>query len=217
VVFLQQPPAQQQQQANQGAWTDNNGNHFMSPNLAISYYTSNLLTATGQAHLIAGATDQTLLNDYQNGDVSSAVLTLYGITVPKGMTQIKQSPVMSSPEFPPVSSTQNQAPIIFQGGAWTFNVPVGWLYSVGTTAPQLNVSLQLGAGTAFPANVVFSVDAVRSTHTPRPDGSQDVTVFGIWTEVLPSNTQSVIDVPAGAYSAFIVATLFPSNNPPPST
>jgi hypothetical protein len=209
-------PAPTQQPANQGAWTDSYGNHFMSPNLAISYYTSNLLTATGQAHLIAGATDQQLLNDYRNGDVTSAVLTLYGITVPKGLTQVKQSPVMASPEFPAIAGTQNQAPIIFQGGSWTFNVPAGWQYSVGTTAPALNVNLSLGAATSFPANVVYSVDAVRSTHTGRPDGSQDVTVFGIWTEVLPNTPQSVADIPAGAYSAYIMATLFPTDNPPPS-
>jgi hypothetical protein len=211
---VQPPPAQQP--ANQGAWTDSNGNHYMSPTLAVSYYTSNLLSAIGQAHLIAGASDQQLLNDYRNGDVGSPVLTLFAVTVPKGLTQVKQSPVMASPEFPAVAISQNQAPIIFQGGSWTFNVPAGWQYSVGTTAPSLNINLSLGAATSLPANVVYSVDAVRSTHTSRSDGSQDVTVFGIWTEVLPSTTQNVADIPAGAYSAYLVATLFPTDNPPPS-
>ena len=69
VIVVQQAP-------DQGAWTQN-GKHYMSALLASSYFTGKLITATGQAHLLGGATDAQLLEDYRNGDITSSVLSLF--------------------------------------------------------------------------------------------------------------------------------------------
>src|SRR5262245_27079345 len=68
-----------QQQPDPGISTQN-GKRYMSALLATSYLAGKLITPTGQAHLLSGATDAQLLEDYRNGDVSSSVLTLYGIS-----------------------------------------------------------------------------------------------------------------------------------------
>jgi hypothetical protein len=204
-----------QQAADQGAWTQN-GKHFMSALLASSYFSAKLITATGQAHLLAGATDAQLFDDYRNGDVSASVLSLFQMSVPKGMVQVKQSQIMTSPEFPAIKSVAQQAPVIAAGGAWTFNVPSGWDFTVTASAPLLRQPI---AGPArLPANVTFAVDSMRSTRLPKPDGSVDVTVYGEWAEVFPSGVEDNFSpIPAGSYSAVLVATLYPSDNPPPST
>jgi len=202
-----------QQQPDQGIWTLN-GKRYMSALLVTSYLSAKLITATGQAHLLSGATDAQLIDDYRNGDVSSSVLTLFAIPTPKGMTQLKQSPVMLSPEFPATQAKPDPLPVMLSSGSWTFTVPQGWGYSVDATAPTLTTGQSLGP--VRPQNILFAVDAIRSTRTPRSDGGWDVTVYGEWTEMLPVN-QDVDPVLAGTYSALIVATLYPTDNPPPNS
>lgn len=208
VIVVQQAP-------DQGAWTQN-GKHYMSALLASSYFSAKLITATGQAHLLAGATDAQLLEDYRNGDVTASVLSLFQMTVPKGMVQVKQSQVMTSPEFPQIKTAAQQAPVIQAGGAWTFNVPSGWDFTVTASAPILR---QPFTGPArVPANITFSVDAMRSTRLPKSDGSVDVTVYGEWTEVFPNGVEDTFSlIPAGTYTAVLIATLYPTDNPPPSS
>jgi len=208
-----QPMVVIQQQSDPGISTQN-GKRYMSALLATSYLAGKLITPTGQAHLLSGATDQQLLEDYRNGDVSSSVLTLYGIPIPKGMTQLKQSPIMVSPEFPPIATNSNPVQVVVAGGSWTFTVPQGWGYTLDTSAPTANVTAP--PSPSSPQNVLFSVDAVRSTRTQRSDGGWDVTVYGEWT-VVAAPAQSVAMVPAGTYSAMILAMLYPLDNPPPST
>lgn len=191
-----------------------NGKRYMSALLATSYLSAKLITPTGQAHLLSGATDAQLVDDYRNGDVTSSVLTLFAIPVPKGITQIKQSPVMLSPEFPATQAKPDPLPVMLPSGSWTFTVPQGWGYNVDATAPTMTTGQSLGA--VRPQNVLFAVDAVRSTRVSRNDGGFDVTVYGEWTEMLPVN-QDVDPVLAGTYSALIVATLYPTDNPPPSS
>jgi len=202
-----------QQQPDQGIWTLN-GKRYMSALLVTSYLSAKLITATGQAHLLSGATDAQLIDDYRNGDVSSSVLTLFAIPVPKGMTQLKQSPLMLSPEFPATQAKPDPLPVMLSAGSWTFTVPQGWGYSVDATAPTLATGQ--GLSPVRPQNILFAVDAIRSTRTQRSDGGWDVTVYGEWTEMLPVN-QDVDPVLAGTYSALIVATLYPTDNPPPSS
>ena len=111
----QPPVVVVQQQPDPGIWSQN-GKRYMSPLLAISYQASKLITPLGQAHLLSGATDQQLLEDYRNGDVNSSVLALYGISIPKGTTQIKQSPLMASPAFPEVAvATTTRLPAVIAG------------------------------------------------------------------------------------------------------
>lgn len=208
VIVVQQAP-------DQGAWTQN-GKHFMSALLASSYFSAKLITATGQAHLLAGATDAQLLEDYRSGDVTSSVLSLFQMTVPKGMVQVKQSQTMTSPEFPPIKTVAQQAPVILAGGAWAFNVPSGWEFTVTASAPFQRQPIA-GPG-RIPANITFSVDAMRSTRLPKADGSVDVTVYGEWAEVFPSSVEDSFNpIPTGTYSAVLIATLYPTDNPPPST
>ena len=202
-----------QQQPDPGIWTKD-GRRYMSAVLVISYQAANLLSPIGQAHLLSGATDQQLLEDYRNGDVTSSVLILYGIPVPKGLTQLKQSPLMVSPEFPSLPGTNPAAQVVLAGGSWTFAVPQGWAYTLDTSAPTF-IGTATTSVPSLPKNVLFTVDAVRSTRTQRSDGGWDVTVYGEWTEV------GLVDapvglLPAGLYSAVIVATLYPTDNPPPS-
>lgn len=213
VPSAQPPVVIIQQQPDPGISTLN-GKRYMSALLATSYLAGKLVTPTGQAHLLSGATDQQLLDDYRNGDVTSSVLTLYSLTIPKGMTQIKQSPLMASPEFPRVDASASPSGVVLTGGSWTFTVPQGWGYTLDTSAPTMNPSAQSLPGDP-PQNVMFSVDAVRSTRTQRSDGGWDVTVYGEWTEIAPPN-KPVILVPSGMYSAVILATLYPTDNPPPS-
>jgi len=203
-----------QQQPDPGISTQN-GKRYMSPLLAISYQASKLMTPLGQAHLLSGATDQQLLEDYRNGDVNSSVLALYGISIPKGTTQIKQSPLMASPAFPevPVATTTTQ--VVITGGSWSFTVPQGWGYTLDTSAPTATANLTAATLASPPQNILFSVDAVRSTRVLRSDGGWDVTVYGEWTEVAPAN-YPVVPLPAGMYNAVILATLYPTDNPPPS-
>lgn len=201
-----------QQQPEQGIWTLN-GKRYMSALLATSYLSGKLITPTGQAHLLSGATDAQLIDDYRNGDVTSAVLTLFAIPVPKGLIQIKQSPALQSPEFPDLQAAQNPPLVTRPSGSWTFTVPQGWWYTLDATAPTLNGPQPAPVGT--PRNILFAIDSVRTTRTQRSDGGWDVTVHGEWTEVVPAN-QAVALVPAGAYSAVVLATLYPADNPPPS-
>lgn len=208
VIVVQQAP-------DQGAWTQN-GKHYMSALLASSYFTGKLITATGQAHLLGGATDAQLLEDYRNGDITSSVLSLFQMTVPKGLVQVKQSQIMTSPDFPQIKTAAQQAPVIQAGGAWTFNVPSGWEFTVTTSAPILRQPLTGPA--RVPANITFSVDSMRSTRLPKPDGSVDVTVYGEWTEVFPNGVEDTFNaIPAGSYTAVMIGTLYPTDNPPPST
>ena len=201
-----------QQQPDPGIWTKD-GKRYMSAPLVLSYQAANLLSPLGQAHLLSGVTDQQLLEDYRSGDVTSAVLAVFGIPIPKGLTQLKQSPLMVSPEFPSLPGSNPAAQVVLAGGSWTFSVPRGWAYTLDTSAPTF-----IGATTSvlsLPKNVLFSVDAVRSTRAQRNDGGWDVTVYGEWTEV------GLVDaavglLPAGIYTAVIVATLYPTDNPPPS-
>ena len=208
VIVVQQAP-------DQGAWTQN-GKHYMSALLASSYFTGKLITATGQAHLLGGATDAQLLEDYRNGDITSSVLSLFQMSVPKGLVQVKQSQIMTSPDFPQIKTAAQQAPVIQAGGAWTFNVPSGWEFTVTTSAPILRQPLTGPA--RVPANITFSVDSMRSTRLPKPDGSVDVTVYGEWTEVFPNGVEDTFNaIPAGSYTAVMIGTLYPTDNPPPST
>ena len=201
-----------QQQPDPGISTKD-GKRYMSALLAASYQAAKLLSPIGQAHLLSGCTDQQLLEDYRSGDVTSSVLTLYGIPLPKGLTQLKQSPLMTSPEFPVLPGSNPATQVVLAGGSWTFAVPQGWAYTLDTSAPSL-----IGAAASanpMPKNVLFSVDAVRSSRAQRSDGGWDVTVYGEWTEV------GLVDAPVGVlhpgmYSAVIVATLYPTDNPPPS-
>lgn len=210
----QPPVVVVQQQPDPGIWSQN-GKRYMSPLLAISYQASKLITPLGQAHLLSGATDQQLLDDYRNGDVNSSVLSLYGISVPKGTIQIKQSPLMASPEFPAVNVATTPTQVVIAGGSWSFTVPPGWGYTLDTSAPTATVNATAATLVSPPQNILFSVDAVRSTRVLRSDGGWDVTVYGEWTEVAPAN-YPVVAIPAGMYSAVILATLYPTDNPPPS-
>lgn len=203
-----------QQQPDPGISTQN-GKRYMSPLLAISYQASKLMTPLGQAHLLSGATDQQLLDDYRNGDVNSSVLALYGISIPKGTTQLKQSPLMASPAFPEVAVASTAQQIVIPGGSWSFTVPPGWGYTLDTSSPTATANANAATLAAPPQNVLFSVDAVRSTRVLRSDGGWDVTVYSEWTEITPAN-YPVVAVPAGTYSAVILATLYPTDNPPPS-
>lgn len=201
-----------QQQPDPGISTKD-GKRYMSALLAASYQAAKLLSPIGQAHLLSGTTDQQLLEDYRNGDVTSSVLTLFGIPIPKGLTQLKQSPLMTSPEFPGLPGTNPASQVVLAGGSWTFAVPQGWAYTLDTSAPTF-----IGvASTAnpLPKNVLFSVDSVRSSRTQRSDGGWDVTVYGEWTEIGLVDAPVGI-LPAGMYSAVIMATLYPTDNPPPS-
>ena len=59
---------------------------------------------------------------------------------------------------------------------------------------------------------------MRSTRLPKPDGSVDVTVCGVWTEVFPNGVEDTFNaIPAGSYTAVMIGTLYPTDNPPPST